>query len=68
MGIKKDPVFRDRVRIASSIRSENGSILTEESGKKTKFAEDKFNEFSFLKESSVKTVIDKYLNNLDRGI
>lgn len=68
MGVKKDPFFRDMVRMASSIRSENGEILKDASGKKTSFVEEKFKEFSFLTDKSVKRTLDNYLNNIDRGI
>lgn len=68
MGVKKNPLFRDMVRMASSIRSEKGDILKDASGKKTAFVDEKFKEFSFLTEGSVKRTLDNYLNNIDRGI
>jgi hypothetical protein len=65
---KKNPVFRDMIRISSYIRSENGEFLKDESGKITPYIQEQFRKFSFLKEDSVRKVLDKYLNNIDRGI
>jgi hypothetical protein len=65
---KKNPVFRDMIRISSYIRSENGEFLKDESGKITPYIQEQFHKFSFLKEDSVRKVLDKYLNNIDRGI
>ena len=65
---KKSPIFRDMVRVASSIRSENGNFLEDESGPITPHIQEQFNKFSFLKEDSVRRVLDNYLNNIDRGI
>jgi len=65
---KKNPVFRDMVRISSYMRSENGDFLKEESGQTIPYIHEQFSKFSFLKEDSVRKVIDTYLNNIDRGI
>jgi len=68
MGHKKNPVFRDMIRVASCIRSENGKFLKDESGQVTPFIQEQFKKFSFLKEESVRKALDNYLNNIDRGI
>jgi hypothetical protein len=68
MANKKNPVFRDMVRIASSIRSEDGKFLRDESGQVTPFIQEQFNKFSFLKEDSVRKALNNYLNNIDRGV
>lgn len=65
---KKDPIFRDMVRVASSIRSESGKFLKDESGQTTPYIQEQFGKFSFLKEDSVRKALDNYLNNIDRGI
>jgi len=65
---KKDPVFRDMVRTASVIRSENGNFLKDDSGEMSSHIQEQFNKFSFLKEDSVKRALNNYLNNIDRGI
>lgn len=65
---KKDPIYRDMVRTASSIRSESGKFLKDDSGQMTPFAKEQFSKFSFLKEDSVRKAVDNYLNNIDRGI
>lgn len=67
MGLKKDPVFRDMVRVASSIRSENGKFLKDDSGEMTRYARGQFKKFSFLKEASIRRTFENYLNNIDRG-
>jgi|WetSurMetagenome_2_1015567.scaffolds.fasta_scaffold389485_2 hypothetical protein len=64
----KDPVFRDMIRTASCMRSENGSFLKDKSGKVTPSIQENFKKFSFLKETTVRRTLDKYLNNIDRGI
>lgn len=64
---KKDPVFRDMIRTASCIRSENGSFLKDESGQMPQSIQENFLKFSFLNENSVRKAIDSYLNNIDRG-
>jgi hypothetical protein len=65
---KKDPVFRDMVRTALVIRSENGNFLKDDSGKMSSHIKKQFNKFSFLKEDSIKKALNNYLNNIDRGI
>lgn len=68
MARKKNPVFKDMVRVASSIRSEDGKFLKDESGQMTPFIQEQFKKFSFLNEKSVRKALDNYLNNIDRGI
>jgi hypothetical protein len=65
---KKNPVFRDMIRISSYMRSENGDFLKDDSGQTIPYVQRQFNKFSFLKEDSVRKVLDIYLNNIDRGI
>lgn len=65
---KKDPVFRDMVRTASVIRSENGNFLKDDSGEMPSHIQEQFKKFSFLKEDSIKRALNNYLNNIDRGI
>ena len=65
---KKDPVFRDMIRTASRMRSENGSFLKDDSGNVSSSIQEKFKKFSFLKEDLVRKTLDNYLNNIDRGI
>jgi hypothetical protein len=65
---KKNPVFRDMIRTASYIRSENGSFLKDDLGQMPPHVQEQFNKFSFLKENSVRKVVDNYLNYIDRGI
>lgn len=65
---KKDPVFRDMIRTASRMRSENGSFLKDDSGNVSSSIQEQFKKFSFLKEDLVRKTLDNYLNNIDRGI
>ena len=67
MSRKKSPIIRDMVRVASSLRSENGNFLKDASGKTVPYIQEQFEKFSFLKEDSVRNVITRYLNNIDRG-
>lgn len=62
---KKDPLFRDMVRVASCIRSEEGKFLKDDSGKKTAYVQEQFKKFSFLKEESIRRALNNYLNNID---
>jgi len=68
MQIKKTPLFKDMVRIASAIRSENGKFLKDASGQTIPAVQEQFKKFSFLKVDTVKNVVNRYLNNIDRGI
>ena len=65
MSRKKDPLFRDMVRVASCARSEEGKFLRDDSGNMTTYTQEQFNKFSFLKEESVRKALDNYLNNID---
>lgn len=65
---KKNPIIRDMIRVASSLRSETGTFLKDDSGQIVPYIQEQFKKFSFLKESSVKNVVIRYLNNIDRGI
>ena len=68
MHFKKHPVFKDLVRTASSIRSETGKFLKDDSGNVPNSIKEQFEKFSFLKEDTVRNVVTRYLNNRDRGI
>jgi hypothetical protein len=68
MANKKSPVFKDMVRVASCMRSENGDFLKDDSGQVIPSINDQFKKFSFLKEDTVRSVVTRYLNNIDRGI
>jgi len=65
---KKQPIVRDMVRVASCLRSENGDFLKDSSGQTIPYIQEQFKKFSFLKEKSVRNVVTRYLNNIDRGI
>ena len=65
--LKKDPIFRDMVRIALCNRSENGDFLRDSFNNKKSSINIKFSDFSFLKESLIKKTALSYLNSIDRG-
>lgn len=65
MARKKDPFYKDMVRVASIVRSENGKFLRDDSGKMPKHIQEQFKKFSFLNENSVRRALNNYLNNID---
>ena len=65
--IKKDPIFRDMVRVALCSRSENGDFLRDSFRNKKSSYKIKFSKFSFSNEGMIKKVALSYLNNIDRG-
>jgi hypothetical protein len=67
MRSKKSPLFKDMVRVASSLRYESGNFLKNDTGQPDSYIQGQFKKFSFLKEDTVREVITGYLNNIDRG-
>lgn len=66
--LKRYPLFRDMVRVATCDRYEKNEFLRKSCGNMKDSVLKQFNRFSFLKAASVKRVIISYLNNIDRGI
>jgi transcriptional regulator of aromatic amino acid metabolism len=65
MARKKDPFYKDMVRVASIVRSENGEFLRDDSGEMSEHIQEQFKKFSFLNEDSVRRTLNNYLNNID---
>ena len=65
--LKKDPVFRDMVRVALCNRSENGDFLRDSFKNKKSSINVKFSDFSFTNESLIRKTALNYLNSIDRG-
>ena len=65
--LKKDPIFRDMVRVALCNRSENVDFLRDSFKNKKSSININFSDFSFSNEARIKRVAFNYLNNIDRG-